>query len=294
MVKTIIFHSGSAKTGSTTLQAHLMAMPSRLAQAKAFYCHRMVRSGDVDPLNFAVRDVRNERKRRKAVSNGRERLRHLFEDEGFDTVILSNESAIGDPFHDTKPGFFPLMHDALAGLQEMFEGYRVVPVFFVRSQATLLPSFYGQRIRQGASYDLKTFSSRALSFDLSWHPVVKAFQAAFPEEALELHKFEEFVAGPASYIDALFSKLLDMEPVEATAVISKNSAAKSHAVWLMRKLNAMAEGKGPAEHSETIKKRLRRTLFRLIEQLNTGQRLELAMADAEKLEQLYQADLSTF
>jgi len=271
-----------------------MAAPSRLAQAKAFYCHRMVRSGDVDPLNLAVRDVRNERKRRKAIRRGRERLLHLFEDKGFDTVILSNESAIGDPFHDTKPGFFPLMYGALSGLQEMFDGYRVVPVFFVRSQATLLPSFYGQRIRQGASYDLKTFSVRAQSFDLSWCPVVEALQTAFPDEALELHRFEEFVGDPASYTEALFSKLLGMEPAEATVAISKNSAAKSHAVWLMRKLNALAEEKGSAERSKTIKKRLRRTLFPLIEQINTGQRLMLATGDAEKLEQLYLADLSAF
>ena len=274
-MKKIIFHCGSAKTGSTSIQARLMASPAVLAENGAFYCPRMVRSGDVDPLNTAIRDVRSARLRETAIIAGRARLDVLFHEHGFDTVIVSNESALGDPFNDRMDGFFPLLHAALDGLKDMFAGYQVIPIFFIRDQASLLPSFYGQRVRQGASYSFSEFLSRVTAFDLSWQPVVAAISEAFPAPELGVHQFESFAAAPGPYTEALFAPLVGMGRLPKAPPIMKNRGAKTHALALMRGFNSAVDSFWFLNDSKRLKfkKRIRRTVFPILERLKTGRKL---------------------
>jgi len=270
-----------------------MADPDFLTAHRVHYCSRTVRANNVDALNIAIRDVRNSALKEKAIKSGRGRLQHLFETAGFDVVVVSNESALGDPFNDHLPGFFPMLDAALAGVCTMFEGYRVVPVFFLRDQATLLPSFYGQRIRQGASYSLEEFEARVCMYDLSWRPVVKSIAAAFPTANLELHQFEEFAHDSSAYTAALFGRLLELQRMPAREPVSKNRAAKSLAMGLMRRANWLVECLPlvPRSKKYKLKKRLRRSLFPLFEHVKSGLRLELGPAAAATLRAQYQKDL---
>jgi hypothetical protein len=291
--KKIIFHCGSAKTGSTTIQNFLWAHREILAAKAIHYCPRFVRQNNVDSLNLALRAMRRASTKDQAIKAGRARLKSLFEDQGFHTVIVSNESALGDPFVDSLPGFFPLLEAALEAAQKMFAPYAVVPVFFVRDQATLLPSFYGQRIRQGAAYSLGDYAARALPCDLSWGPVFEKLGESFGQQALEIHKFEDLVQSPADYTTNLFSQLLELESFDARLMRKRNRGAKSHALALMRGVNLAVDALPglAADSKRAVKKKLRRGLFPLFEKLKTGQRVCLPAPAQQRLRALYQADL---
>ena len=256
------------------------------------YCPRFVRAGNIDPLNLAIRDVRKMRLRDAAIKDGRARLDALFGEQGFNTVIVSNESALGDPFNDRDPGFFPLLVPAAAGLKEMFSGYHVVPMFFVRDQASLLPSFYGQRVRQGASESFPAFVARAQRYDLSWQPVIAAISEAFIRP-VELHRFEDFAAHPADYTRALFASYCGAAAWQTEGSFVKNKAAKSHALRLMLTVNNLVDRLIFLKASKRliIKKRVRRLLFPFFERIKSGYKLQMSPDDQKALSSLYKTDV---
>lgn len=293
MKNKIIFHCGSAKTGSTSIQNYLWANRGLLRKRGIHFCPRFIGRGQVDPLNMAVKNMRRPKKRSQAIGMGRARLADLFEKQGFHTVILSNESALGDPFSDHKKGFFPFHELALEAAQELFAGYDVQPVFFTRDQAGLLPSFYGQRIRQGAEYSLDDFAARACSFNPSWSPVVDRLQQSFCKSELELHTYEEFVLNPENYTVSLFSRLLGIEQLSGTKLRANNRAAKSHALSIMRLMN-VAIGCLPGvsgKQKAKLKKLVRRGIFPILEIIPTGAKATLGEEEKLTCGTLYERDL---
>jgi len=292
-MKKIIFHCGSAKTGSTALQAILWANRKPLADNGVHYCPRFVRAGNIDPLNIAVRDVRQPSQRTQALAAGRARLDELFGSEGYHTIILSNESAIGDPFKDGRDGFFPLLDDALCGLKQMFEGYAVVPLFFVRNQATLIPSFYGQRVRQGASYSLTEFTDKACEVDISWQSVTAAIAKAFGGESLELHTFEGFVQNPTERTAQLFAKLLGIDVIAVEAPPLKNERASVRAIAVQRFINRCVDSMSFVDEAvrATTKKKIRRALFSSLETVFVGKKPKLPVDIAAKFSTQYAKDM---
>ena len=282
MSQTILFHCGSAKTGSTTIQNELWAARSSLREAGYYVCSRFVRAGDVDPLNIAIRDIRF-RDLEKGVALGRERVEELFKMNGVHTVILSNESAFGDPFYDGHEGFFSLFHRSMAGIARVFEGFTVVPLFVIRDQARLLPSFYTQRVRQGSVYTDRVFYDRVMAFDLSWVPVIEQLRAVFPNTVVRA--YEGLGRDSPLAASLLAGHLPDSCLRSIGPVASKNNSASLRALRLMRLLNlAQQRTKSP------LVKRVRPTLLRWIERRVWGRKAALPAAYAEKLAALYEAD----
>jgi len=289
----VIFHCGAAKTGSTTIQNYLWHQRKILRRQGIHYCPRFLRSGNVDALNIAIKNMRRSGGNKAAIAQGRERLKQLFDGDGYDTVIISNESALGDPFKDDVNGFFPLHKSALESAARLFEGYAVSPVFFVRNQATMLRSFYGQRVRQGAAYSLEGFASRAQNFDLSWCPVVESLRQTFGATQTEVCKFEDFTENPAAYILGLFSKLLETEVLKVKEPVFKNNAPKSSGLAAMRSFNKGIDHLPGFSNMNRIKlkKLVRRGVFPVLEMLPGKHAGVLPAALQVDLAQQYKADL---
>lgn len=286
MAKTVIFHCGSAKTGSTTLQNELWESRDRLESAGYHYCPRFIRAGNVDPLNEAIRNIRWG-DREAAIAAGQKRLAALF-GNGYHTVIVSNESAVGDPFHDSTPGFFPHLTRSLSGLCDMFEGVDVKPFFVVRSQAGLLPSFYTQRVRQGASYTDRYYYERLLQGGLSWVPVIEAIQQSFP--ALTVRPFEQVKKAKVSLAGAVLGDAIEANLLPKERIPVKNRAASARAVRAMRSANGMAE-KLLRSNAQAMKGVMRRLAFRQIEWLIRGDTLSLPPEVHKQLQEQYGADI---
>ncbi|MBL4788461.1 MAG: hypothetical protein JKY60_05235 [Kordiimonadaceae bacterium] len=292
MKKRIIFHGGSAKTGSTTLQAYLWQNRELLAENGVFYCPRFMRAKNVDALNEAIRNIRTTKRPDRAVAMGRKRLEELFEMDGHHTVIVSNESALGEPFVEGKSGFFPDAGLTLKYLAQMFAGYDVTAIFFVRNQATLLPSFYGQRIRQGASDTLQEFTERSVSGGLSWQALVQDLRTVFSSTAV--HTFEDFAQNPAIYTAQIFDPLLRIEGIDYSRTIRKNRAPKSRAIASMRAVNRhLDKKKFKSEYEKSrFRKKIRGTLFGAIELVMGGEKPTLTDERTEELATLYSEDLA--
>ena len=243
-------------------------------------------------MNLAIKGVRKAHLKDAAIADGRARLEALFGAEGFNTVIVSNESAFGDPFNDREPGFFPFLAPALKGLKEMFAGYHLEPIFFVRDQSSLLPSFYGQRVRQGASESFAAFTERAGCYDLSWHPVIAAISEAFAVP-VEIHRFEDFAARPTDYAAALFAPYSGAANLLLQSPTAKNAAAKSRAINLMLGVNKLVDRMEFMETSGRVglKKGIRRWLFPLFERIKSGHKLLLPSEHQKALASLYEDDL---
>jgi len=292
VTKRIIFHCGSAKTGSTTIQNQLWENHALLEEKGIHYCPRFVRAGNIDPLNIHIRDIRFG-DYEAAIKEGRERLHALFETGKIHTVIVSNESALGDPFHDRHDGFFPLLSRSLEGVSRMFEGFEVEPHFIVRSQASLLPSFYIQRVRQGATYGADAFYARAMQNALSWVPVIQKINTAFSHAKTKVHSFEQVIGQEMVLADALL-KSTKVTSLEASADASKNFAANSTAVFLMRRMNRLAEQYAGLTGVPVAKAKncVRSGLFGMIERYTVGGKVALPDQMREVLQKQYAADLA--
>ena len=247
----------------------------------------------MDPLNLAIGNVRKAHLKDAAIKDGRARLEALFGTQGFNTVIVSNESAYGDPFKDGVPGFFPLLAPATEGLKQMFAGYKLVPIFFVRDQATLLPSFYGQRVRKGASDSFREFAARAQRLDLSWQPVITAIAEAFPKAQLQIHRVEDFTKEPEDYAAALFAPFVQGLRLEAASTAAKNKAAKSYALAMMLMVNRLIDRLVflRKDNRFALKKKIRRIVFPIFECIKFGDKLILSDDHAADLKRIYQKDI---
>lgn len=288
MLGNIIFHCGSAKTGSTTIQNELWDSRAGLKEGGYHYCPRFVRSGNIDPLNVALRNIRFG-DATAAVNAGRQRLSEIFSQKAVHTVIVSNESALGDPFHDAKSGFFPWLDQCLEVVGQLFDGYRVCPAFVVRDQAGLLPSFYMQRLRQGAPYQADEYYKRLLGFDMSWVPVVAKIREVFP--SLSVHPFEELskVENMASALLAGGDNTLSGILQSAEKGTIKNKSASANAAKVIRRINRACDA-ALGGQSRRVKTALRGTVYKWIEQSVRGEKLILPETYTSQLTYLYSQD----
>ena len=290
----ILFHCGSAKTGSTAIQQQIFLNDDALKKRGIFYCPRFVRAGNIDPLNLYLRDLKfktDPTEKQALVKAGQERLRTL-EEEGFHTVIISNESALGDPFHDRKTGFFPHLKPTAPYVAELFHGVDVIPLFVTRNVASLLPSFYVQRVRQGGVYSAEDYYHQVCEHNVSWVPVVGELTKLFPSAERRVVSFEGLVKQEQSLGQALFGDLLPEECFTLDRERPSNRAAGKRALAMMRMINRMGAtyadmaGKDPVR----VQRRLRDKLFPLVEKLG-GQKLVLEGSLKETLTMQYQRDL---
>ncbi len=290
----VLFHCGSAKTGSTAIQQQVFLNDDILKNQGIFYCPRFVRAGNVDPLNLYLRDLKfktDHLEKQMLVKAGQERLRTL-EAEGFHTVIISNESALGDPFHDRKTGFFPHLKATAPYVKELFKDVEVIPLFVIRNVASLLPSFYVQRVRQGGIYSAEDYYDQVCAHDVSWIPVVQELLRLFPSAERRVVSFEWLARQEQSLGQGLFGGLLPEECLKLDRDRPSNRAAGQRALTMMRMINRMGEtyagivGKDPVR----VQRELRDRFFPIVEKLG-GEKLLLKGKLGETLTMLYQQDL---
>lgn len=292
MIRRVILHCGAHKTGTTTVQSHLWENRNILTEKGIFYCPLRIKHGDIDPLNKAILNLCSA-SQVEAVQAGRERLEYLFGERKYHTVIVSNENAFDAPFSDKGEGFYPFLESRLAGLQEMFVGCQVEPLFFVRSYAGLLPSFFIQTVRQGSIDSLQGFVERVGQHDMSWQRLVRKVSDTFGAQHLHLHTFESFSQSPSVYTEDLWKALLDIDCFPVHGFAHKNKSANRHAVYAMRVLNKAILAL-PFLTDTTRKKmqfKIRRLFFPKLEKLRTGGRVALPKPVADKLDLQYQSDL---
>ncbi|MBL4838027.1 MAG: hypothetical protein JKY34_10660 [Kordiimonadaceae bacterium] len=227
-----------------------------------------------------------------AVAEGKKRLQDIFHSGEIHTVILSNESAFGDPFSDDKAGFFPFLPTALEGIRQIFEGHEVETHFIARNLMHLLPSFYIQRVRQGATYSASHFYARSCRENLSWQPIISALRTQLPSASLELHFFEDLVQKADNALaHTLVPAAMPQGHSMSTSLVQRNRAVGARAISSMLFLNKTAARYAQLRHQpvEPIIEKLRKSLHPVAE-LFGGTKLRLPETLASALNTQYAAD----
>ncbi|GAB5467191.1 MAG: hypothetical protein Kilf2KO_02210 [Rhodospirillales bacterium] len=194
---------GAPKTGSTSLQTYFRDREPLLKRHGIHYPHRFFAKRDVDPIHRSFVRSRRPRERVAAIEAARARLEVFFAKDGVETILLSNESLLGEPILQGRSRFFDQAGDALGALGEIFRGYDVEVRYVIRSFTSYLPSYYVQSVRRGSYGSFPEFVA-ALDLDsLSWRPVVGLLAATFGAEVLRVFDHRALLEDPDAVLQAM-------------------------------------------------------------------------------------------
>jgi hypothetical protein len=220
----VILHIGPPKTGSTTLQATLIAMAPELA-----------RHGIAFPTTWREFDAHNHfgivaQLHRPSAEDLRADWQRVRE-SGARTVILSCEALFGEP------------PDALRVLRETLTGAAWEIVFVLRRWSDLLPSLWNQEVRGGATIafpdQARVFLGEArdnmhVNHTLAW----RNWADVFGRDALRIvpldHLRRAGIGVARHFVEAI---LRPEAPLAVPAVDDRNVAGSAEETETLRALN---------------------------------------------------------
>ena len=230
--KTIIFHAGSPKTGSTSFQRALEQHEELLKKHRTRYLSRRIFRRNFHPIHEVIRELKRDTLYSKTMSRGREALAKEF--ETVDTLIISNESALLDGrAKAANPTLYQNIDTKIDRLNELFEGYRVISYLTIRNWRTWFPSYYFQMVRQGES---RSFPAYVNSFDpaeLDWCRPAEALQHRLNSIADHIVTHETIQKEPLCLLEATL-KSADITPPKNYEMPKTNRTYGAGTIHYMR------------------------------------------------------------
>jgi len=287
---TVILHAGAPKTGSTSLQHFFYDNADALRELGAVCPERLIGRGQVDPLHNVLVALRKGRAEERVLARGRARLEELFAEDGVHTVIVSNESMLGEPFLRDKPGFFPDAKVALPMLERLFEGYRVEVVFFVRDFVSYIPSYYVQEVRRGLAWSLDRYAAALGGKTLSWKPVIEKLGKSFGADHVRIFNYDTLLAAPEKTVVDAFGRLIPGLPVFGGGEYRKNRSIGGPVLGLYRAFNTLFFRLIPVRYHREGHRKLRRYVFDPLAVFARGGKPMLSAVHANALEDAFERD----
>ena len=213
----LVLHLGAHKTATTAIQRWLASHEEILTAAGiAAVTDAAVIRAALSGMHInsveqaaAVRDL-------ISAAGGRPTIR---------TVIYSCEGHLGDAF---APGFLSLYgarHKALPLLGQALDGLSVDVVYSIRDQASLLTSYYLQRVKQGEFVTFADYISGLDAERLSWLPLLDHMQAAFPSSPITL--FDYNAGTSPSVAEALLRRYVPGADLEDVRRLNPSYSARA-------------------------------------------------------------------
>lgn len=206
----VVLHLGAHKTGTSLIQKYLRDRPAELTRMRLTF---LTRTTTNDVLGWGMKPLEAPDRFRAAVqkaAGSRVILRHrvplprslpLLGGGPVRTVVVSHENALGRPFIDDSPGLYPRAEQRLGGIVEALRGHRLRLVYYIRSQAQFLESYYLQMVHQGSSDTFDEWLSRIDLDAVSWTPVVETLADAVGPDNLVLKDFAEIKRGQNAFLE---------------------------------------------------------------------------------------------
>jgi hypothetical protein len=204
--KTIIFHCGFHKTGSTVIQRTLDESRPLEGHDVHVVSHRAVHGSEFLDLFRRLR-----RPRAKVRGAGDPRLARL--DDAFEQlvgrttaacILLSHEDMIGNP----RSGFYRHARAAAALLARLRPDHARKIVVYIKRQDRLVESMYKQRIQMGKSYSFDEFFSDVPWQRFSWKRVLDDLAEVIGEDSLIVRLSEDIRDGPQQFVKAFIRAVL--------------------------------------------------------------------------------------
>ena len=265
----IILHCGAPKTGSTSLQHFFADNLPALEKDGVFYPPRFLRKRMVDPLHLVLRGLRaRPRSKDTLLPQARARLDAIFTMRGVHTVLLSNESLLGEPFVAGAQGFFP--HHALNVqlLAELFAGFDVQVVYFVRDFESFMPSYYVQYVRMGGFLSFEDFCAHIGDHNLSWQPILDTLGHAFGAANIHCHRSESLRLTPADTVAVAFGQFMPSLPTFVAEKYNQNPSVGPVVLSVYRGINRLVAALVPRRYHRRIRPLMRQYAYEPIAYLS--------------------------
>lgn len=240
-LQALVLHLGAHKTGTSLVQKYL--------RDKEAACQK----AGIWPMPRGEGDEFIGWGRAAEVEAGAEGLRARIaeaETRGTRWFVLSHENALGRPFRQDAPHLYPDVARHGANLKAALGAdrpWRVV--YYIRSQAAFLESYYLQTVHEGAWHDFDTYMMGLGLHGFSWRPLYESLCDLFGAENVVLRSFDEDIAaGQAAYLERFLTAATaaDLGPFGAFAYKPvRNPSIGDRGLELARGINPML--RSPAE-----------------------------------------------
>ncbi len=234
--KTLTFHVGSGRCGSTLLQ-NLLNLPAMHEMLAA-----LDMKSDLDIYTAIGQETENlftafEPKKWTAIRD----LRfgpHL--DADFDHLIVTQENIFGVGLH---PGLGNVCEESCKLIQYLGRGFNIRIVIVLRRQDTFLESLYNYYVSRGDVRDFAKYLEEFPLDNLHWADVVDTYKAAFGDDNVTVIPFEKQICetnGHATFVQAFFAAVGVAVPAnfgEQSKLI--NASLAPHVMEVQRIANTM-------------------------------------------------------
>lgn len=206
----VVLHLGAHKTGTSLIQKYLRDRPAELARMRLTFLTRTTAN---DVLGWGMKPLESPERLRDAVHQAAgcrvimghrvpmPRALPLIAGGAVRTVVVSHENALGRPLIDDTPGLYPRAAQRLGGIVDALPGHQLRLVYYLRSQAEFLESYYLQMIHQGSSATFREWLSEVDLDAVSWSPLVEALAAAVGADNLVVKDFAEIKRGQNHFLE---------------------------------------------------------------------------------------------
>jgi len=205
-LQTVVLHLGAHKTGTSLIQ--------KFIRDNAAMC----RKAGIASIARSETDRTIAWGRVKDVEQGKGDLRAHIDrasDDGLPYFVLSHENAMGRPFDADKGSrrLYPYARRRASALRDALDGYPIKVIYYVRSAAAFMESYYLQTIHEGGYTPFRKWRKQTGSPALSWAPVDDDLREVFGTENVTIKSFDaEIAAGQAEFLRSFFATFMDPMP----------------------------------------------------------------------------------
>ena len=288
--KRVVLHCGAPKTGSTSLQWFIDDHKDALRTDGAVCPGRFVVRSDVDPIHRAFVAMRHRGNPAQAIAAAQDRLAELFARDDIHTVLISNESMLGEPFVDGKDAFFPIFERSLDQLKDVFRDYDVHVIYFIRDFASFLPSYYVQDVRRGGSRSFAQFCADIDFTTLNWRDRVAALKAAFGDDRVMVVEHAALRRDGKGTFERSFGQYFPSLPPFKEQAYDKNRSIGGPVLQIYRLMNWLFARLVPARVAKRGRRFMRQVIFAPLGRLAGPRRFRADTVVAEEMHQKYEAD----
>ncbi|MBE9078436.1 hypothetical protein IQ241_14215 [Romeria aff. gracilis LEGE 07310] len=230
-MKTVYLHIGTFKTGTTALQKILFANRQKLLENGYFYpdigipnkynpgqialSWSFTHDKDFYVLPYKTFDLRDIRERALAD----------IEAHDADNIIISSE-------------YFSLFStEQVAQVKQMFDGFKVVIILYLRRQDKFFLSLYSEQVKKGYAKDIKDFCEEFEERG-NYYKILKSWSTVFGDENLVIKIYPE--SRPRDWLISDFLQTLNisLEPSQLThGKKAFNVSLSGKSLKIMRFLN---------------------------------------------------------
>lgn len=206
----VVLHLGAHKTGTSLIQKYLRDRPAELARMRLTF---LTRTTTNEVVGWGMKPLEAPERLRDAVrqaAGARVILGHRvplpralpwIAGGAVRTVVVSHENALGRPFVEGTAGLYPRAEQRLGGIVGALQGHRLRLVYYLRSQAQFLESYYLQMIHQGSSATFREWLSDIDLDAISWAPLVETLAEAVGHDNLVVKDFAEIKRGQNRFLE---------------------------------------------------------------------------------------------